>query len=111
MRDEEIARVCHEANSAYCALIGDPCLAPWSLLDYDTQQSIIKGVNFTLSQAATPESQHEAWRQTRIGQGWQLGPVLDREQKIHPNLIPYRELPAAQQVKDRLFMAIVHALK
>lgn len=111
MLDSRIAAICHAANSAYCYAIGDPGLPPWELLDYDTQQSLIRGVQFTLENAATPESQHEAWRQTRIGQGWQFGPVLDRAAKIHPNLVPYRELPAAQQVKDRLFMAIVHALK
>lgn len=111
MTDEQIARVCHEANSAYCVAVGDPLLPHWDDLDAATQQSNIRGVQFTLANAATPAIQHEMWRTTRLEQGWVYGPVLDRAAKIHPNLVDYDQLPHAQRVKDRLFMAIVHVLK
>lgn len=111
MTDEQIARVCHEANSAYCVAVGDPLLPHWDDLPSDYQQSNIRGVQFTLSNASTPQLQHEAWRTARLAQGWVYGPVLDRDQKIHPNLVDYDQLPPAQKIKDRLFMAIVHALK
>lgn len=111
MTAEQIARVCHEANSAYCAVMGDPCLPPWSLLEESYRQSAIRGVEFTLANASTPRLQHEAWMRERLSQGWSFGLVLDRAAKIHPNLIDYDLLPQAQQVKDRLFMSIVYALK
>lgn len=111
MTDEQIARVCHEANAAYCVAVGDPALPHWPDLDERYRQSAIKGVQFTLANAPTPQAQHEAWMRERLSQGWQWGSVLDRAAKIHPNLVDYDLLPQAQKVKDRLFMAIVHAVK
>lgn len=111
MTAEQIARVCHEANTAYCYVVGDAALPHWHDLTEDYRQSAIRGVEFTLANASTPQLQHDAWMIERISQGWKYGPVLDREAKIHPNLIPYDQLPVAQKVKDQLFMSIVYALK
>lgn len=111
MTAEQIARVCHEANTAYCYVVGDSALPHWHDLTEDYQKSAIRGVEFTLANASTPQLQHDAWMIERISQGWKYGPVLDREAKIHPNLIPYDQLPVAQKVKDQLFMSIVYALK
>jgi hypothetical protein len=41
--------------------------------------------------------------------GWRYGKVKDPARKTHPTL-PWDELPAEQQLKDRLFIAIVQAL-
>lgn len=42
--------------------------------------------------------------------GWTYGEVKDAERKTHPTLVPFGDLPAGQQQKDRLFVAIVAAL-
>lgn len=109
-RIDDIARVCHEANTAYCVAAGDPELPHWDMLDETYRESSRKGVAAALDDA-TPQAMHESWAAERTSQGWVYGPVLDRAAKVHPNLIPYSELPVAQQRKDALFLAVVNALR
>jgi RyR domain len=109
MTIDEIAHACHAANSAYCRIVGDPSLPPWEDLDDSYKESGRKGVAYAL-EGHTPREQHESWMRERTAQGWVYGPVLDRAAKIHPNLIPYYDLPEAQRKKDALFQAVVAAL-
>ena len=44
---------------------------------------------------------HEVWAETRIGQGWTYGELRDDEQKKHPCIVPYEELPEEEKVYDR----------
>jgi hypothetical protein len=107
---DDIARVCHEANVAYCHVLGDPALAGWDGLGDDYRESARAGVRFALEKKSSAAEQHAAWMAERLAQGWRHGTKLDRVAKIHPNLVPYDQLPPAQRRKDRLFRAIVHAL-
>ena len=50
---------------------------------------------------------HESWLAEKRATGWKYGPVKDPEKKEHPCCVPYAELPAAQQAKDRLFTGTV----
>lgn len=106
---DAIGRVCHEANRAYCVMTGDPGLPAWDEVDESYRESTRKAVKFALA-GGTPEQQHSSWMMERFDQGWKLGPELDREAKIHPNLVPYDQLPEAQQRKDALFLAVVEAI-
>lgn len=47
------------------------------------------------------ESTHDVWAATRMGQGWTYGPKRDDENKRHPCLVPYRDLPEAEKEYDR----------
>ena len=106
---DTIGRVCHEANRAYCVVIGDPGLPAWDDLAESYRESTRVGVRHALS-GNTPEQSHEGWMTERLGAGWIYGPTLDRAAKIHPNLVPYAQLPDAQKRKDHLFLAIVAVL-
>lgn len=109
MTIDTIARVCHEANTAYCVAVGDPVLPHWDDLDESYRESARAGVRQALA-GSTPEDLHASWLKERTAQGWIYGAVLDREKKIHPNLVRYSALPPAQQTKDALFLGIVGAL-
>ncbi len=108
---EAIARVCHEANRAYCESIGDHSQAEWTAAADWQRDSAVKGVEFALSGDSTPREQHDAWTRDKIAQGWVYGEVKDADKKTHPCLVPYYDLPVEQQKKDALFRAIVSALK
>lgn len=108
---EDIAKVCHEANRAYCETIGDKSQLPWEIAPEWQKDSIRKGVSFHLAADRMPWESHEAWLKEKVKDGWVVGPEKDPVQKIHPCMVPFRELPFEQQVKDHLFASIVKAFK
>ena len=44
---------------------------------------------------------HEVWAAGRMAEGWTWGPERDDEQKHHPCLVPYEELPESERDYDR----------
>ena len=108
---EDIARVCHEANRAWCLALGDESQRSWEDAEEWQRESAIKGVDFAIAHPEAPDSaQHDAWMVDKLAAGWRLGPVKDADAKTHPCLVPFDLLPPEQQAKDRLFRAIVAAL-
>jgi hypothetical protein len=107
---EQIARVCHETNRAYCESIGDMTQKPWDDAEEWQRQSAIAGVNYAVNNPKAPASaQHEAWLQDKQVAGWKYGPVKNTDKKEHPCMVPYSELPMEQRMKDHLFRAVVKA--
>jgi len=108
--NQQIAQVCHAANTAYCESIGDHSQKSWDEAEEWQRQSAIEGVKFALANPDAPASaQHEAWLRDKEVDGWVYGEVKDAEKKTHPCIVPYDQLPAAQRLKDYLFKAIVRA--
>lgn len=106
---EAIARVCHEANRAWCEATGDTSQKPWDEAEDWQRESAIEGVEQALA-GATPQQLHDAWCRSKVADGWRWGEVKDPEARTHPCLVDYAELPAEQQLKDHLFAAVVGAL-
>ncbi len=46
------------------------------------------------------EVEHDLWMKEKILNGWQLG-ERNNEEKLHPCLLPYRELPENEKQKDK----------
>ena len=111
MTIEQIATVCHEANRALCAGLGDYSQAPWGDAPGWQKESAIKGVEFNLANPDAPASaSHDSWLEQKRADGWAYGEVKDPEAKTHPCFVPYDELPKEQQAKDHLFKAVVASL-
>lgn len=107
-----VAVVCHEANRAWCAVNGDDTQLPWSDAPEWQRDSALKGVEFSMANPDAPASlNHDAWTAEKLADGWKFGEVKDPEAKTHPCLVPFEDLPPVQQAKDRLFKAIVGALR
>lgn len=111
-QEQIIARVCHQANKAHCENHGDTSQVDWERAPGWQQKSALLGVRFAMQNPDAPASaQHDSWSRTKLEEGWKYGPVKDAEKKEHPCLVPFDQLPAEQQAKDRLFRAIVNALR
>ena len=111
MNNELIARVCHATNLEYCRTIGDDSQKPWDEAEQWQRDSAIQGVAFAIASTNAPaSSQHDAWLSDKERDGWKFGAVKDACKKEHPCMVPYRELPTEQKVKDYLFKAVVSAL-
>jgi hypothetical protein len=112
METTDIAIVCHQANKAWCEVNGDGSQKDWAKAEDWQRDSAIKGVEFKLkNEDAGEDSQHNAWMKDKIDDGWVYGETKDPVAKTHPCIVPFNQLPEFQQKKDKLFCAIVDALK
>lgn len=107
-----LAKICHEANKAYCQMLGDFSQQPWEAAPEWQQMSAIKGVRMHLQNPdASPSDSHESWLKEKAATGWKYGPEKNPETKEHPCFVPYGELPLDQRKKDYLFKSIVDAFR
>lgn len=111
MNKRDIARLAYEVNRAYCAALGIISQPPWEEAPGGLQNSIMKAVDLRLAAPeAGPEASHEAWMAEKEAEGWAFGLVKDEENKTHPCMVPFADLPKEQQAKDYIFMAVVKAM-
>jgi hypothetical protein len=107
-----IAAMCHQANKLWCEVNSDFSQKDWGDAEQWQRDSAINGVKFRLANPdAKEDAQHNAWMEDKIKDGWVYGEVKDAEKKTHPCIVPFNELPEFQQKKDKLFCAIVDALR
>lgn len=106
-----IARVCHEANRAWCIANADPSQVSWEDAPEWQKESTIQSVLFRIQNPdAKLDAQHNQWMKDKIEAGWVYGPVKNAETKEHPCIVPYEQLSEFEKRKDALFAAIVLAL-
>lgn len=109
---ENIARVCHEANRAWCQSIGDDSQPTWEDAPDWQKESSLDGVKFLcVTPEASYESCHERWVDRKVADGWAYGLEKNTELRIHPCLCVFSQLPPEQQMKDRIFHGIVRAMR
>jgi hypothetical protein len=109
---QTIARICHEVNRAWCAFNGDHSQLDWHAAPDWQRESAVAGVEFHHANPEAGDSaSHDEWSRHKLADGWKYGPVKDPEAKEHPCLVPFDQLPADQQFKDRLFRTIVHSAR
>lgn len=111
MNQEQIARVCHEVNRAYCQSLGDLSQPVWEDAPQWQKDSAMLGVKLHTEKNVGPEASHESWMAQKVAEGWVYGPVKDAEAKMHHCIVPFDMLPPEQQAKDFIFRAVVHALR
>lgn len=108
---EEIARVCHEVNRAYCAAMDDFSQPAWDDAPEWQRASARMGVDLHMMGDFGPQASHESWMRQKLDEGWKYGPVKNPDLKEHPCIVCFDDLPVEQQAKDYIFRAIVHALR
>lgn len=71
-------------------------------------QGLIGGTEWALRNPdATPEDNHICWMNSKINQGYRYGDTLSVENKTHPSLVPFNELPPVEQRKDEMDLLMV----
>lgn len=108
---DKLAKICHQANKAYCETLGDTSQPHWEDAPEWQKISARRGVKYRIDNPdATSADMHESWLKTMQENGWIYDETKNIEAKKHPCCVEYSELPEAQQRKDALFSAIVNAL-
>lgn len=106
-----IAKIAHEVNRAYCLTIGDDSQKPWDEASNHQKESVINGVEFLLDNPdATPQESHENWVKSKIDAGWKYGVIKNEDEKTHPCLVDYKNLPQEHQSKDLIFTTVVKSI-
>ena len=111
MTYDEIARVCHEVNRAYCEALGDTSQPDWRDAPDWQKKSVLAGVRMHCMANISPSASHFEWAARKIHDGWDYGEVKDPVAKTHPCIVPFEDLPVEQRAKDFIFRAVVHALR
>ena len=50
---------------------------------------------------AIAENAHEVWAENRQAEGWTYGPQRDDAKLLHPDMVPYSQLPESEKEYDR----------
>jgi len=53
---------------------------------------------------------HELWMKLKLEAGWTLGP-FSNENKTHPSLVPFDQLPPSEVLKDLTWEAMIRAFR
>lgn len=108
---EEIAKVAHEVNRAFCNSIGDDTQFAWEGAPEWQRKSAVEGVEFLKKNPkAKPSDTHDSWLISKEKDGWKYGLIKDAVKKEHPCFVPYDALPIEQRSKDYVFQGVVRAL-
>ena len=107
----QIARVCYEANRAYCASMGDDSQPAWNEAQEWQRASALDGVTVhlrALAKGDPPIADRDTWLVDKPD-GECHSPEKDATFKGHAYRIPYASLPFETRFKDHLFEVIASA--
>lgn len=81
---------------------------PWSSREQDFREQFLEIIERQCGpqRSYSPEELHGSWIQAYLSMGWVYGEKYDRENRIHPDLVPYAELGKLEQDKDAVFVAL-----
>ena len=61
---------------------------------------------------AIAENAHEVWAGNRYAEGWRYGVQRNDDLKLHPDIVPYSQLPESEKEYDReMAMKTIKLLK
>jgi ryanodine receptor 2 len=74
-------------------------------MNYNPSPVDLKGIvlepELSSSIEALAENVHDTWAKGRMDEGWTYGAQRDDSKKLHPCLVPYKELPESEREYDR----------
>ena len=69
----------------------------------------IEAMRECAARSTTDVERHDSWMKMHVDAGWVFGFEFDAAKKVHPNLLPWDELPAAVKSKARIFDIVAKA--
>lgn len=115
MNQYKIAEILHNAISTIPRPDGS-VIVPWDALNgilKDRAASTVAHLMEWMKGAPhgiPDEELHDVWYNNMVAMGWAYGPTYSLEQKLHPSMIPFDELPDDEKIKDAIWSGIIYAL-
>lgn len=81
---------------------------PWDQREDDFRKQFLDVIKKQCGpkRCMNPEQLHNNWMKAYLDMGWKYGESYDRENKIHPDLVPYDDLGQLERDKDSVFVAL-----
>ena len=81
---------------------------PWAVREEAFQRQFLKVIERQCGpeRSTSPEELHGSWMQAYYAMGWVYGPVYNRAERVHPDLVPYARLGQLERDKDAVFVAL-----
>jgi hypothetical protein len=99
----------YEAARWHAAMIKAPVIPePWDQRDVGFRTQMVAAVERDTLPGANrdPKVAHDLWWETYKELGWRYGPLRDPEAKTHPDMVPFEDLGAQEQIKDAVYLAL-----
>jgi hypothetical protein len=108
--DEQIAYAIHVMNGVLQQIHGEEPLQPDWLRAPDAMKMRVRALVRGYRAGIAPSEAHTRWTQMMAADGWRYGPRKDPAAHLHPNLVPYEDLPQSQRIKDQMSQMITWVL-
>ncbi len=106
---EQRAEFVYDAARLAAKAAGAPIIPPpWAERESAFKEQFLKVIERQCGEqrSRSPEELHGSWMQAYFAMGWVYGDKYDRENKIHPDLVPYEQLGQLERDKDAVFVAL-----
>jgi hypothetical protein len=100
LRDSEVDHIVHQFAIVQSDLDFDVETNETSLRAKDEDMIPLDAVKHLALCGALAKQKHESWMRERTGGGWRYGVSFDAEEKTHPLLRPWDQLPERYKVPD-----------
>lgn len=118
LNDERIVDACAvhawETNRLFVWALtppeGNQAIPTWGNDGPDDEDRMRRMARAVLEEDLTAEDKHQQWVTHMLACGWTRGPGPDAENKKHPMLVPFAELPHTQAMKESLVVASINAM-
>jgi len=111
----KIAEILHNAISVIPRTDGS-VIVPWEALNgvlkdraADTVDRLMRKM-WQFPHGMSDDYCHKVWYDNMKDMGWSYGPAYSLEQKLHPSMVPFDELPTDEKIKDAIWSGIIYVL-
>lgn len=106
MEDYElVARATHEAVRSYSAHFGYIVPPMWAELSGEVKATLMNSCINSIN-GLPKEDFHNNWVKMKIEQGWSYGKEFSLDNKVHPALMPYKQISEDLRRKNNMFWEV-----
>ena len=106
---ERRARFVYDAARLAAQAANAPIIpVPWDEREKPFKDQFLKVIDRQTGEqrSCSAEELHGSWMQAYYAMGWVHGAKYSRENKVHPDLVPYADLGQLERDKDAVFIAL-----
>jgi len=111
--DDRLAKFIYEVKTAYMRMVGEEVQTTWDTVSEQAKTELNQEIHFVRNTLSAPPEQdkvyamhiHDKLFAARLAAGYRFGPIVNHEDREHPDMVTYGMLPEKQKLK--LFLARV----